>query len=78
MLPHVGVGVVKELVDRVARLDPTDQDKRQARHALLQLLARQTNGWIAIHQAEAAAQLDSTDQDKRQARHALLQLLAGV
>ena len=60
----------------VAQLDPTAEDKRQARDALLGLLARETDSWVAAELAGALAQLDPTAEDKRQAREALLGLLA--
>ena len=49
---------------------------RQAREALLGLLARETNSWVAARLAGGLAQLDPTAEDKRQAREALLGLLA--
>ena len=49
---------------------------RQARDALLGLLARETDGWTAERLAGGLAQLDPTAEDKRQARDALLALLA--
>ena len=49
---------------------------RQAREALLGLLARETGSYRANRLAGAVAQLDPTAEDKRQAREALLGLLA--
>ena len=49
---------------------------RQARDALLGLLARETGSYRANRLAGAVAQLDPTAEDKRQARDALLGLLA--
>ena len=46
----------------MAQLDPTAEDKRQAREALLGLLARQTSG-MARRLADAVAQLDPTVRD---------------
>ena len=54
----------------------TAEDKRQARDALLGLLARETDSWVAERLAGGLAQLDPTAEDKRQARDALLGLLA--
>ena len=50
---------------------------RQAREALLGLLANETEGPTAAALAGRVAQLDPTAEDKRQAREALLRLLAG-
>ena len=56
---------------------PDGGGKRQAREALLGLLARETSGWAAAAAlADGLAQLDPTAEDKRQARGALLGLLA--
>ena len=55
---------------------PTAEDKRQARDALLGLLARETDSRVAAGLAGGVAQLDPTAEDKRQARDALLGLLA--
>ena len=49
---------------------------RQAREALLGLLARATDGGVAARLAGGLAQLDPVAEDKRQAREALLGLLA--
>ena len=49
---------------------------RQARDALLALLARETGSWEAAQLADGLAQLDPTAEDRRQARDALLGLLA--
>ena len=65
-----------ELVGGVVQLAPTAEDKRQAREALLGLLARQTDGWAAEELVGGVVQLDPTAEDKRQAREALLGLLA--
>ena len=58
----------------------TAEDKRQARDALLGLLARETSSEeaarLAGRLAGGLAQLDPTAEDKRQARDALLGLLA--
>jgi hypothetical protein len=56
----------------LAQLDPTAKDKRQARAALLALLAREDESWVAAPLAGGVAQLDPTAKDKRQARAALL------
>ena len=76
--------VAASLAGGVAQLDPTAEDKRQARGALLALLARETDRWgvaetrgqVAASLAGGVAQLDPTAEDKRQARGALLALLA--
>ena len=49
---------------------------RQARDALLGLLARETPSWMAAQLAGALGPLATTAEDKRQARDALLGLLA--
>ncbi len=64
------------LADGLARLDPTAEDKRQAREALLGLLARADDSWEAGQLADGLARLATTAEDKRQAREALLGLLA--
>ena len=50
---------------RLAQLDPTAEDKRQAREALLGLLARETDSGVAERLAGALAQLDPTVHDLR-------------
>ena len=50
---------------RAGPLDPTAEDKRQARDALLGLLARETDSWVAAGLAGALAQLDPTVHDLR-------------
>ena len=50
----------------------TAQDRAQAREALLDLLARQTNAPKTRILAEAIAGMDATAQDRAQARDALL------
>ena len=55
---------------------PTAEDKRQAREALLGLLASETDSWVAEQLAGGVVQLAPTAEDKRQAREALLGLLA--
>ena len=69
-------GMAGRLAGAVAQLDPTAEDKRQAREALLGLLARETDSGVAGWLADGVAQLDPTAEDKRQAREALLGLLA--
>ena len=66
------LGGGQTLAPGVVQLALTAEDKRQAREALLGLLARQTGGWEAGALANAVAQLDPTAKDKRQAREALL------
>ena len=57
-------------------LAPTAEDRRQARGALLGLLAREASSWVAAGLAGALGALDPTAEDRRQARGALLGLLA--
>ena len=64
------------LVTGLALLDPTAEDKRQAREALIGLLARATDSGTAAQLAAGLALLDPTAEDKRQAREALIGLLA--
>jgi hypothetical protein len=61
----------------LAQLDPTAEDKRQAREVLLGLLAGDTNSYMAEWLAGGLAQLDPTAEDRRQAREVLLGLLTG-
>ena len=61
----------------MVQLDPTAEDKRQAREALLGLLAGQTDAEMAGQLVGGVVQLAPTAEDKRQAREALLGLLAG-
>ena len=69
--------VAGRLAGRLGPLDPTAEDKRQARDALLGLLAGESDSEVAGRLAGGLAPLDPTAEDKRQARHALLGLLAG-
>jgi tetratricopeptide (TPR) repeat protein len=68
--------VAAELAGTVLQLDPTAEDKRQARDALLGLLAVQADSHMAAELAGTVLQLDPTAEDKRQVRRALLSLLA--
>jgi hypothetical protein len=61
-------------VGGVLQLDPTAEEKRQARAALLRLLGSQTDGKLASALARRLAQLDPTAEEQRQARAALLRL----
>ena len=54
---------------------PDGKNKRQARDALLEQLARETRYWAAERLAGEVAQLDPTAEDRGQARVALLGLL---
>ena len=47
----------------MVQLDPTAEDKRQAREALLGLLAGQTDGYVAEELADGVVQLDPTVRD---------------
>jgi hypothetical protein len=60
------------LAGALGPLDPTAEDKRQARGALLGRLTRKTNSLRAAELAGALGPLDPTAEDKRQARGALL------
>jgi uncharacterized protein YjbI with pentapeptide repeats len=64
-----------ELAGAVLRVDPTAEDKRQVRGALLGLLAVQADGYMGAELAGAVLRLDPTAEDKRQVRGALLGLL---
>ena len=71
----------QELTDAMVEFAVTAQDKRQAREALLGLLADQADGRpngdrIALWLAHGIARLDPTAEQKHQARQALLGLLA--
>ena len=72
----------------MAQLDPTAEDKRQAREALLGLLAtadvrsrprgalpRRPNAEAAMQLAAAVFRLDPAEDERRQVREALLALL---
>ena len=59
----------------VAGLDPTAQDIRQARDALLGLLSSNIDAGIAAALAIGVADLAITAEDQRQARDALLGLV---
>ena len=63
------------LVGGIARLDPTEQDKWKALHALLGLLDSEADGWVANELVGGVIRLDPTAQDKRKALDALLGLL---
>ena len=65
------------LVRELAPLARSAEGRRQARHALLGLLARETNADTAAGWAGRLGPLDPTAEDKRQARHALLGLAGG-
>ncbi len=52
-----------ELAGGLIRLAMTTEDKRQARDALLRLLADQTRDWLATPLATGVAQLDPTIHD---------------
>jgi hypothetical protein len=63
-------------VRAMVQLDPSTEDMRQAREALLGLLASQTDYWAPQRLVGGIAQLTTSPDDKRQARDALLGLLA--
>jgi hypothetical protein len=65
----------RNLVGGVAQLDPTTEDRREARDALLRLLADPADE-AAPGLVGSLIQLAPTAEDKRQARGALLDLLA--
>ena len=65
------------LAREMAPLARTAEDRRQARHAPLGLLARETNADTTAGLAGRLGPLDPTAEDKRQARHALLGLAGG-
>jgi hypothetical protein len=69
--------VAAALAGAVAQLDPTAEDRSQAREALLARLAGETDSWVAAVLAGVMAQLDPTAEDSSQAREALLARLAG-
>jgi hypothetical protein len=75
-----------KLAEAVVVLDPTEQEREQARKDLLKLLRRDYEygwedvramyAWPAWHLVEALAVLDATDEERAQARRALLRFLA--
>ncbi|MGO9082368.1 MAG: NACHT domain-containing protein [Streptosporangiaceae bacterium] len=65
-----------DLTGALLRLDPTQEDKRQARTVLLGLLGRAPDGWAVTSLAEALTQLEATTAQQAQARDAILGLLA--
>ena len=75
---------VRYLITALVWLDPTPEDERQAREALLRLLTSETYAWedklpaamLAQVLASALAWLDPTPEDKRQARRMLLKVLS--
>jgi hypothetical protein len=64
------------LAGALGPLDPTAEDKRQARDTLLGRLARETTSYRAAELADVLGELDPTAEDKRQARDTLLGRLA--
>ena len=80
--PRPAARAAELLPGGLAQLATTAEDKRQARDALLGLLAGETSSEeaarLAGRLAGRLAQLDPTAEDKRQAREALLGLLAGA
>jgi hypothetical protein len=70
-------GIAGWLAFLVILLDASAHDKRQARYALLGLLADETDGKMGQQLATLLASLDPTAADRRRARGALLGLLAG-
>ena len=68
-----------ELAADIIQLDPTAEDKRHARRALLKLLTDKTassQAEYAKYMVDGVVQLDPTAEDKQQARQALLKLLS--
>ena len=65
-------GRPQELAGWVSRLDPTAEDRRQARDALLRLVANHKDGLLAAELLNKLLQLATTVEDKRQTRDALL------
>ena len=61
-----------DLAGSLAQLDPTVEDKRHTREALLSVLIRQTRDIMAADLAGQMIKLDPTTEDRRQAREALL------
>ena len=61
-------GLLANLAGVVAQLATTAEDKRQAREALLRLLAHATDSQTTGALAGGMAQLATTAEDKRQAR----------
>ena len=64
------------LVSRFGELAQTAEDKRQARDALLELLADETDSQLAECMAFEIIFLTQSAEDKHQARDVLLELLA--
>ena len=64
------------LVDSVAELAASAEDKRQVRQRLLMLLRTETSGPAAEQLARRVAELEPAAEDKRQAAGALLRVLA--
>jgi hypothetical protein len=64
------------LADGVIELNPTPRDMRQARDALVKMLANDNSGWATMSLPGVVARLAPTAQDQKQARDALLKLLA--
>jgi hypothetical protein len=72
-----GFGEAVDLAGRLIVLDPTEEDKRQARETLLGLLASQTElAWVTADLAGKVVQLPSAAEDKRPVREELLRLVA--
>jgi lipopolysaccharide biosynthesis regulator YciM len=70
-----GGGDLASVARAVTRLDPTAEDKRQVRQAVLARLA-QTDVYVVLDLVGALTQLDPAEDDKRQARQAVLDMLA--
>ena len=66
----------KEIVSGLLRLDPTQEDKRQARKVVLGSLVNTTDSYNASQLVNTLARLGPTQQDKREGRKALFGVLA--
>lgn len=78
--PATGTAVIA-LASEISKLEPTAEEKRQVRHALLAVLADATTAAkpsLRCRAAMAMAELNPTPQDKQHAREVLLALLASL
>ena len=65
------------LAEALTQLDPTADEQRQARQALLAQLSSQNDAYVAIQLAHTMAFLEPTEYDRDEARKELLRLLQG-
>ena len=73
VLLHAAPQEVNGLIDALLKLDPTDTERAQARHAITTALALpKTNPWEVKKLTEALLKLDPTDTERTQARHTIL------